>query len=177
MSTREELTRLAEKCVRQGRVDEALSHYQAVADMPPVDWGIVKQLADLLERTGQREGAAAQFCRWADHLFAEGFHSKAAALYKKVLKLESAHEHALWQLAEVSVALKLRADARVAFARLEHGRRQVVARQDDRRAEREVSHDRDREVIGHREEPQDPIRRADLERLVGGVDALVNRLV
>jgi tetratricopeptide (TPR) repeat protein len=118
MSNREELTRQAEKCLRQGRMDEAIAQYQALADLTPVDWGLVKQLADLLERSGQREGAARQFARWADHLFAEGFHSKAAALYKKVLKLEAFDEHALWQLGEVSVALKLRADARVAYQRV-----------------------------------------------------------
>lgn len=118
MSNREELTRQAEKCLRQGRVDEAIALYQDLAELTPVDWGCVKQLADLLERAGQREGAARQFARWADYLFAEGFHSKAAALYKKVLKLEAFDEHALWQLAEVSVALKLRADARVAYQRV-----------------------------------------------------------
>lgn len=118
MSNREELTRQAEKCLRQGRVDEAIALYQDLAELTPVDWGSVKQLADLLERAGQREGAARQFARWADYLFAEGFHSKAAALYKKVLKLEAFDEHALWQLAEVSVALKLRADARVAYQRV-----------------------------------------------------------
>ena len=95
-------------------MDEAISHYQELAHLAPVDWGLVKQLADLLERAGQREGAARQFTRWADYLFVEGFHSKAAALYKKVLKLEPSDEHALWQLGDVSVQLKLRADARVA---------------------------------------------------------------
>jgi tetratricopeptide (TPR) repeat protein len=118
MSNREELTRQAEKCLRQGRMDEAIAQYQELAHLEPVDWGLVKLLADLLERSGQREGAARQFARWADHLFAEGFHSKAAALYKKVLKLEAFDEHALWQLGEVSVALKLRADARVAYQRV-----------------------------------------------------------
>ena len=92
-------------------MDEAISHYQELAHLTPVDWGLVRQLADLLERAGQREGAARQFARWADYLFVEGFHSKASALYKKVLKLEPSDEHALWQLGDVSVQLKLRADA------------------------------------------------------------------
>ena len=118
MNTREELTRLAERGLRQGRLDQAIEQYQALAALEPVDWGVVKLLADLLERGGQREAAAAQFVRWADYLFIEGFHSKAAALYKKVLKLETTHEHALWQLAEVSLALQLRADARAALQRV-----------------------------------------------------------
>lgn len=118
MSTREELTLQAEKCLRQGRVDDAIAHYRDLSYLEPVEWGVVRQLADLLERAGQREGAARQFARWADYVFAEGFHAKAAALYKKVLKLDDADEHALWQLGEVSIALKLRADARVAFQRV-----------------------------------------------------------
>ena len=118
MSNREELTRQAEKSLRQGRVEDAIALYQELADLTPIDWGIVKQLADLFERAGQHEAASRQFCRWADHLFVEGFHSKAAALYKKVLKLDAGHEHALWQLGEVSLELKLRADARVAFQRV-----------------------------------------------------------
>ena len=118
MSTREELNRQAERSLRLGRMDEAIAHYQELAHLAPVDWGLVKQLADLLERAGQREGAARQFARWADYLFVEGFHSKAAALYKKVLKLEPSDEHALWQLGDVSVQLKLRADARVAYQRV-----------------------------------------------------------
>lgn len=118
MSNREELTRQAEKCLRQGRVEDAIALYQELATLTPIDWGIVKQLADLFERAGQREAASRQFCRWADHLAVEGFHSKAAALYKKVLKLEPSDEHALWQLGEVSLELKLRADARVAFQRV-----------------------------------------------------------
>jgi tetratricopeptide (TPR) repeat protein len=118
MSTREELTLQAERCLRQGRADDAIALYRDLVQLEPVEWGLVRQLADLLERAGQREGAARQFSRWADHVCAEGFHAKAAALYKKVLKLDEADEHALWQLGEVSVALKLRADARVAFQRV-----------------------------------------------------------
>ena len=48
MSNREDLTRQAEKCLRQGRLDEAIALYQDLAELPPVYWGSVKQLADLL---------------------------------------------------------------------------------------------------------------------------------
>ena len=119
MTTRDELTRQAERSLRQGRVDEAIAQYQELAHLAPVDWGVVKQLADLLERAGQHEGAARQFARWADYLSAEGFHSKAGALFKKALKLcNPSLEHALWQLGEVSLELKLQADARLAFQRV-----------------------------------------------------------
>ena len=41
MNTREELTRQAEKCLRQGRLDEAIALYQDLADLLPTDWAIV----------------------------------------------------------------------------------------------------------------------------------------
>lgn len=118
MSTRDELTRQAQRALTQGRQDLAIQCYQALALLRPVDWTHVKQLADLLERDNQRAAAAEQVCRYADHLFTVGFHARAAALFKKVLKLDTGHEHALWQLGEVSGALGLRADARHAFQRV-----------------------------------------------------------
>lgn len=115
---RDELARQAEKHLRQGRTDLALELYERLAQLAPTDWNAVKQLADLLERAGHREAAAGRFLQCADHHFEEGFHPKAAALYRKVLKLEPQSEHALWQLAEVSLALKLKADARQAFGQV-----------------------------------------------------------
>ena len=100
-------------------MDEAIAHYQELAHLDAGGLG-PRQAAGRPARARRRSARAPprQFARWADHLFTEGFHSKAAALYKKVLKLETLDEHALWQLGEVSMALKLRADARVAFQRV-----------------------------------------------------------
>lgn len=116
--SRDELARQAEKHLRQGRTDLAIELYDRLAQLAPTDWNTVKQLADLLERAGQREAAAGRFLQCADHHFEEGFHAKAAALYRKVLKLEPQSEHALCQLAEVSLALKLKADARQALGQV-----------------------------------------------------------
>lgn len=116
--SRDELARQAEKHLRQGRTDLAVELYDRLALLAPTDWNTVKQLADLLERAGQREAAAGRFLQCADHHFEEGFHAKAAALYRKVLKLEPQSEHALCQLADVSLALKLKADARVALGQV-----------------------------------------------------------
>lgn len=116
--SRDELARQAEKHLRQGRTDLAIELYDRLAQLAPTDWNSVKQLADLLERAGQREAAAGRFLQCADHYFEEGFHAKAAALYRKVLKLEPQSEHALCQLADVSLALKLKADARQALGQV-----------------------------------------------------------
>lgn len=113
--SRETLTRQAEKHLRQGRTDLALDVYERLVALSPIDWNTVKQLADLLERAGHREAAAERFLQCASYHFEQGFHPKAAALFRKVLKLHPQHETALRLLGEVSLALKLKADARVAF--------------------------------------------------------------
>lgn len=117
-SSRDELSRQAEKHLRQGRTDLAIEVYERLAQLTPTDWNTVKQLADLHERAGQREAAAGRFLQCADHYFQEGFHPKAAALYRKVLKLEPQSEHAWCQLADVSLQLKLKVDARQALSQV-----------------------------------------------------------
>src|SRR5690606_24890450 len=77
-----------------------------------------KQLADLCERAGQREAAAARFLQLADHYFEEGFHPRASALYRKVLKLDPESDRALCQLAEIALQLQLKVDARQAFSQV-----------------------------------------------------------
>ena len=62
--------------------------------------------------------AVVQFVQIADHLFAEGFFPKAAALYKKALKTRPDHEHTLLRLAEIAAAQELLADARAYLRRL-----------------------------------------------------------
>lgn len=118
LASRDELVRLAEKHQRQGRTDLAIEAYERLAQLVPTDWNVIKQLADLLERAGRREGAAARFRQCADHFFDEGFHPRASALYRKVLKLEPDSEHALCQLAEISLHLKLHVDARQALTKV-----------------------------------------------------------
>src|SRR5690606_32094636 len=73
LASREELVRQADRHQRQGRNDLAIGIYERPAGQTPTDWNVVKQLADLCERAGQREAAAARFLQLADHYFEEGF--------------------------------------------------------------------------------------------------------
>lgn len=116
--TRDELQREADSLARQGRLDAAIAAYERLALQLPADWTVIKQLADLHERAGNPAAAAVRFLQCADHYFEEGFLARAAALYRKVLKLDAASDHALGKLADVSLELKLRADARQALAQL-----------------------------------------------------------
>lgn len=115
---REEALRRAEKHLRQGRLDAAIDEYTQLAAAFPADLSIVNALGDLLVRGGLVERAAVEFQRIADHFFREGFLPKAAALYKKVLKIAPAHAHALTQLVEIAVAQGMTLEARTSLLSL-----------------------------------------------------------
>ena len=107
--------RNAEKLLRQGRLDQAIEEYSRVVDDQPTDWNTRNSLGDLLVRAGQLERAVAEFTRIADAFKDDGFYPKAAALYRKILKISADDEHATLQGAEVAAAQGLLADARRAL--------------------------------------------------------------
>ena len=113
---RDTTVRKAEKLLRQGRLDAAIAEYLKVIEDQPRDWNTANILGDLYGRAGQVDKAVVQYMRIADHLFEEGFFSKAAALYKKILKIKGDEEHALLQLAEVAMKQGLLADVKSALA-------------------------------------------------------------
>jgi len=104
--------RNAEKLVRQGKLDQAIAEYVRVVTEQPRDWTTGNTLGDLYLKVGQVDKAIDQFIRLADGLSAEGFLPRAAALYKKVLKIKPDHEHALLQAGEVAASQGVLVDAR-----------------------------------------------------------------
>lgn len=120
---REESLKKAEKLLRQGRLDAAIAEYVRVVEEFPKDWNTVNALGDLFVRAGQLENAARQYARIADHFSREGFYSKAAALYKKILKIHPDDEAVQLQLAEISARQGLIADAKAQFAAVAERRR------------------------------------------------------
>ncbi len=109
---RADALRKAEKFLRQGKLDSAIAEYLRVVEEQPRDWNAANTLGDLYARAGQSEKAVEQYVRIADSLNEEGFVSKAAALYKKALKIKPDDEHSLLQGAEISASQGLLADAR-----------------------------------------------------------------
>jgi tetratricopeptide (TPR) repeat protein len=118
---RQAAMRTAEKALRQGRVADAIAAYLRIVEADPADWNTANALGDLYVRDRQLDKGIAQFTHCADHLAAEGFHAKASALYKKILKMKPDDEYALVQSGEMAARLGLLADARQAF-------REAVAR-------------------------------------------------
>jgi tetratricopeptide (TPR) repeat protein len=109
---RSAVLRQAEKLAGLGKMEPAIAEYRRVLDDQPHDWKTANTLGDLCVRAGYIEQAVQHFARVADHLHGEGFFSKAAALYKKILKHQPTHEHALLQAADIAARAGLLADAR-----------------------------------------------------------------
>jgi tetratricopeptide (TPR) repeat protein len=120
---REDTLKKAEKLLRQGRLDGAIAEYIRIVAEFPRDWNTANALGDLYARGGQTEKAAEQYARIADHLMQEGFYSKAAALYKKLLKVRPDDENTQLQLAEISAKQGLLADAKSYFGAVVSKRR------------------------------------------------------
>lgn len=104
--------RSAEKLLRQGKLDQAIGEYLRVVEDAPRDWNTANILGDLFVRAGKADKAIEQFVAAADSLSDEGTLAKAAALYRKILKLRPEHEHALLQCAEISATQGVLVDAR-----------------------------------------------------------------
>ena len=120
---RDDALKKAEKLLRQGRLDAAVAEYVRVLEEQPRDWTTTNTLGDLYARVGQPDKAAAMYARIADHLMHEGFYPKAAALYKKILKIKPEDETSLLKLAELSAKQGLLADAKTHFAAVAERRR------------------------------------------------------
>jgi tetratricopeptide (TPR) repeat protein len=109
---RAQTLRNAEKLIRQGKIDAGIAEYVRLVEDSPHDWNAKNVLGDLYARAGQTDKAIAQFIEVADNLSEEGQAAKAAALYKKILKLKPDDEHALLQVSETLAGQRLYADAR-----------------------------------------------------------------
>ncbi len=107
--------RNAEKLLRQGKLGPAIAEYLRVVEEHPQDWATANVLGDLYVRSGQKEKAVEQFARIAGSLSRQGFLPKAAALYKKILKISPDDDQALWQAGEIAATQGILVDARTYF--------------------------------------------------------------
>jgi tetratricopeptide (TPR) repeat protein len=112
---REAALKSAEKSLRLGKIEAAIAEYVRIVEAQPRDWNSANALGDLYVRAKQVEKGVEQYTRIADHLAGEGFYPKAAALYKKILKIKPSDEYALLQSAEIATRQGLLADAKNAF--------------------------------------------------------------
>jgi len=112
---REDTLKKAEKLLRQGKLEAAIAEYVRVTDEQPRDWNTANTLGDLYVRANQPAKAVEQYARIAEHFVQDGFYPKAAALYKKILKIAPGDEQAQLFLAEISAKQGLLVDAKAYF--------------------------------------------------------------
>jgi tetratricopeptide (TPR) repeat protein len=122
-SEREEALKKAEKLLRQGKLDLAIAEYAKMIEDQPRDWNTRNTLGDLYIRASKPDQACAQYMMIADHLMHEGFFPRAAAIYKKILKIKPDEEPVLLNLGEISAKQGLLADAKGHFMSVASKRR------------------------------------------------------
>jgi tetratricopeptide (TPR) repeat protein len=122
-SERDEALKKAEKLLRQGKLDLAIAEYARMIEDQPRDWNTRNTLGDLYIRASQPDKACAQYRQIADHLMHEGFYPRAAAIYKKILKIKPDDEPVQLNLGEISAKQGLLADAKAYFLGIANKRR------------------------------------------------------
>jgi tetratricopeptide (TPR) repeat protein len=120
---REATLKKAEKLLRQGKLDGAIAEYVRLVEEQPKDWNSINALGDLYVRANQIDNAVAQFTRIADYLYAEGFLPKAAAVYKKILKIKAEDEHTMLRVADIAAQQGVLVDAKTYYRQVADRRR------------------------------------------------------
>ncbi len=84
----------AERLLKQGKVEDALRQLRMLAKRAPNDMLTLNRVGDLLARRGRAEEAIRYYAQTGDQFAAGGYHSKAIAIYKKILRLDSGRTEA-----------------------------------------------------------------------------------
>jgi tetratricopeptide (TPR) repeat protein len=79
---------LAEKQVKAGRIEEAITEYRKLLSRGAPDPAINNIIGDLYVRLGRNEEAVKEFEGIASHYESKGFYSQALAIYKKISKID-----------------------------------------------------------------------------------------
>ena len=101
----------AHRLLREGRVDSAIAAYAALLKKRPDDWTTANRLGNLYVQTGQMDKAVEQFSHVAHCLIERNLLPKAAALYKKVMKVAPGDETTRGQLVDLALRQGFRVDA------------------------------------------------------------------
>jgi tetratricopeptide (TPR) repeat protein len=98
----------AAKLLRQGKLDAAINEYVRLTAAVPGDTSSVTALGDLYVRAGQIDRAVAQFALAGEQLAREGAAGRAAAVYKKILRISPGNADATLALERLEAKAKRR---------------------------------------------------------------------
>ncbi len=108
----------AQKFLGQGKIAQAIGEYLQVLRQDPKDQITLMTVGDLCVRLGETRQAVECFEKLAALFLAEGFTSKAIAIYKKIAKLVPEDTHPLTRLAELYTQQGVVSEARSLFLQL-----------------------------------------------------------
>ena len=108
----------AQKSLNQGKMAQAIAEYQQILRHEPKDQVTLMTVGDLYVRLGETFQALEYFDRLAQVYLAEGFISKAIAIYKKIAKLAPEESKPLERLAELYVQQGVMSEARPLYLQL-----------------------------------------------------------
>ena len=83
------ISKEAQKFVVKGQYDKAIAEWKKLLNVTPDDPNIYNTIGDLCLKKNAKAGAVEAYHKAADLLAADGFTSKAIALYKKVLNIDA----------------------------------------------------------------------------------------
>ncbi len=102
----------AERLLKQGKLQAALSELRKVSESAPNDLLTLNRLGDLLARQGRHPEAIDYYRRIAEQFASGGFVPKAIAIHKKILRLDPQNLESMVALGELYIAQKLNGEAR-----------------------------------------------------------------
>src|SRR5580658_4195485 len=106
------------KFLNQGKVNQAIAEYQQILRHDAKDQATLMTVGDLFARQGDMPHALEYFERLAQVYLADGFNSKAIAIYKKIAKLAPAEMAPLERLADLYVQQGVLSEARPLFIQI-----------------------------------------------------------
>jgi len=106
------------KYLNQGKVNQAIAEYQLILRSDSKDQATLMTVGDLFARQGDMQHALEYFERLAQVYLADGFNSKAIAIYKKIAKLAPAEIAPLERLADLYVQQGVLSEARPLFLQI-----------------------------------------------------------
>jgi len=93
----------AQRLVQQNKLSPAIEAYERLTRQEPSDWASANTLGDLLVRARRTDQAIREYLRVAHCLTTMGFHARAGAIYKKVLRLDPTHVEALRETESLNI--------------------------------------------------------------------------
>ena len=113
--TKNAMLKQAERFAQQGKLEAALGQYRKVLSISPRDTTVANTIGDLYARLGRIEDAIKYYTNVAEVFESAGFLPRAAAVYKKIAKLDPTNADVALQLANLYARQNLVGEATQQF--------------------------------------------------------------